>query len=148
MTRRLLLAAAGLLLTAAPLLAQGENPRANQARILEYQKNLLIALVDSMPDRLLRDKATPAQRDFAQQIHHAASVAAYIASSALGGGRSSLPDTAAVFRSKAALRSYVAAAFDYSAGVLRNQTAASRAEEGDLFGQKMPKWQIWDEIYT
>ena len=142
--------ASALLLSVAPLMAQatGENPKANQIRMLDYQRNLLLAMADSMPERLYRDKATPAQRDFAQQIHHAASVQAFIVGRALGGGASGLPDTAATLNSRAGLRRYITAAFDYSAGVLRSQTAAQRAATANLFGQSMPAWQVWDEIYT
>ena len=31
---------------------------------------------------------------------------------------------------------------------LKAQSAAARTETVDLFGQKMPAWQVWDEIYT
>ena len=41
-------------------------------------------------ERLYRDKVTPVQRDFAQQIHHAAGSAAFIAQSMMNGP--ALPD--------------------------------------------------------
>src|SRR5215211_8886701 len=43
-----------------------------QAQALRSARRLLLAMVDSMPERLYRDRAAPAQRDFAQQIGFAA----------------------------------------------------------------------------
>ncbi len=124
----------------------GENPRESQLRALEHQRKLLLAMADSMPERLYRDKATPAQRDFAQQVHHAASAAAFISSTTMKGPKPTLPDTATAFNSRAGLKRYVNAAFDYSAGLLKSQTAEARTKTADLFGQSMPAWQVWDEI--
>jgi hypothetical protein len=137
-----ILAAPALQAQATPL----ENPRENQLRMLEHQRRFLLAMADSMPERLYRDKATPAQRDFAQQIHHAASAAAFISSTVMKGPPLSLPDTATGLISKAGLRRLVNAAYDYSAALLKAQTAEARARQADLFGQAMPTWQVWDEI--
>ena len=146
------LLALGMMLTAAvpaPAGAQAaENSRAAQGRMLDYERKLLLAMVDSMPERLYRDKATPPQRDFAQQIHHAASVADYIVGAVLKGPKGPAGDTATVLNSRAALRRYVSAVFDNASAHLKAQNAAARAETVDLFGQKMPAWQVWDEIYT
>ena len=127
---------------------QTENSRDAQGRMIEYQRKVLLAMVDSMPERLYRDKATPAQRDFAQQIQHAAGVAGYIVGAVLKGPKAPVGDTAMVLNSRAALRRYVSAVFDGAALHLGAQTATARAETMDLFGQKMPAWQVWDEIYT
>ena len=68
---------------AAPLAAQQPPPvpmpesyRETQLRMLGLQRRVLLSMVDSMPEALYRDKVTPVQRDFAQQIHHAASAVA------------------------------------------------------------------------
>ena len=127
---------------------QTENSREAQGRMLEYQRKLLLAMVDSMPERLLRDKATPAQRDFAQQIQHAAGVAGYIVGAVLKGPKAPAGDTAKVLNSRGALRTYVSGVFDGAAAHLKAQSATARTETVDLFGQKMPAWQVWDEIYT
>jgi hypothetical protein len=151
--------ALGALVAAAPALhAQGapasaaasmpESYRDVQLRMLEHERSVLLAMADSMPERLYRDKATPAQRDFAQQIHHAASAAAFIASTTMGGPKLSLPDTSAALNSRAGLKSFVNSAFDYSANMLKTQSAESRSQPATLFGQSMPRWQVWDEIYT
>ena len=134
--------------TPALVTAQGENSRDAQGRMLDYERKVLLAMVDSMPERLYRDKATPAQRDFAQQIQHAAGVVGYIVGNVLKGPKTAPADTAKVLNSRAALRQYVSAVFDNASTHLKAQSAAARAETIDLFGQKMPGWQVWDEIYT
>lgn len=139
------------MLAGLPAAARGQEAAAvqeKQARMLDYQRTVLLAMVDSMPERLYRDRATPGQRDFAQQVHHAAGAVAFISTSTMGGARPSLPDTATAFNSRAGLRSFVTAAFDHASGLLRNQTPAQRVETVSLFGQSMPRWQVWDEIYT
>jgi hypothetical protein len=140
---------AALAFTAPALAAQsGENPREVQLRALEHQRKSLLAMVDSMPERLYRDKATPAQRDFAQQIHHAAGAAVFVAAQTFGSPRPTLPDTASTFNSRAGLRAFVNAAFDYLVQLQKDQTAAARTQGVKLFGQSMPAWQVWDEIHT
>ena len=122
--------------------------REYQLRILEHQRNFLLAMADSMPERLYRDRATPPQRDFAQQVHHAASAAAFIASTTMNGPKLALPDTSKALNSRAGLRGFVNAAYDYAAALLREQPEAARKETVELFGQSMPRWQVWDEIHT
>lgn len=128
--------------------AQGENPREVQLKMLAYQRKMLLAMADSMPERLYRDKATPTQRDFAQQVHHAANTVAYVASAVLKGPALTLPDTGVAFNSRAGLKQFINAAFTYAEGVFNKEDAAARRAEVSLFGMKMPTWQVWDELYT
>ena len=123
------------------------TPRDVQLKMLEHQRKVLIQMVDSMPERLYRDRVTPTQRDFANQIHHAAGSAAGIARAMMGGGPLTLPDTGTAFNTKAGLRSFVIAAYDYASNLLRSQTEAARGETVNLFGQQMTRWQVWDEIH-
>jgi hypothetical protein len=125
-----------------------ESYRAVQLSALQLQRRMLLAMVDSMPESLYRDRATPAQRDFAQQIHHAASAAAFLVSRFMSGPELQLPDTAAALNSREGLRSLVNASYDYAEGVLRTQPADARGEiVAFLAGTRMPRWQIWDEIH-
>ncbi len=147
--------ALGVLTLAPALRAQGaaapampESYRQVQLRMLEHQRRVLLAMADSMPERLYRDKVTPEQRDFAQQIHHAASAAAFIAGRTMGAAPATLPDTATALNGRTGLRSFVNGAFDYAANVLKTQSAESRAESVALFGTTIPRWQWWDEIFT
>jgi hypothetical protein len=144
-----LLAAFALL--APDLRAQTLTPEAHreyQLRMLEHQRKLLLAMADSMPERLYRDKASAGQRDFAQQIHHAAGAAAYVAAQAMKAAPATLPDTAKALNSRAGLRGAVNSAFDYLGGLLKAQTTQARGEMTEIFGQKMPVWQVWDEIHS
>jgi hypothetical protein len=149
MRLHLVIALTTILASAPPLLAQtspAENPRDNQLSALEHQRKFLLAMADSMPERLYRDKVTPEQRDFAQQVHHAASAVAFICSSVMKGPKLSLPDSATALNSRAALKGFVNAAYDYSVALLKTQTPEARARTADLFGQSMPTWKVWDEI--
>jgi hypothetical protein len=130
------------------LKAQTENPKDNQLKMLAYQRKVLLAMADSMPERLYRDKATPTQRDFAQQLHHAAGTVFYISSAVLKGPKATLPDTGVALNSRAGIKQYINGAFDYAEGVFRSENAAARGGTADLFGMKMPTWQVWDEMYT
>lgn len=128
--------------------AMPESYRDVQLRMLEHQRSVLLKMADSMPERLYRDKVTPTQRDFAQQIHHAAGAAAFIVRQTMSGPAYTLPDTATALNSRAGLKSFVNGAFDYAANLLKTQPAAARGETVNLFGQSMPRWQVWDEIFT
>jgi hypothetical protein len=125
-----------------------ESYRATQLRMLTLQRSLLLAMVDSMPEALYRDRVTPVQRDFAQQIHHAANAVAGITAQYMGVPMPSLPDTAVALNSRAGLTRYVDATFDFAEAVLRRQSAQSRAEVVEFFGQlHIPRWQVWDEVH-
>jgi hypothetical protein len=149
MNCRLLLAAGAALALAAPARAQDmpESYRAVQMRALELQRRSALAMADSMPERLYRDKVTPIQRDFAQQLGHVAGSMGFVVSQFVGVPGPQLPDTAVAFNSRAGMRSYINAAYDWAAGVLRNQTAADRAVMVTVFGTPMAKWQVWDEMH-
>jgi hypothetical protein len=137
-------------LAAAPVSAQtsAAGSREYQQTILEHQRKTLLAMADSMPEKFYRDKATPEQRDFAQQIHHAAMGVVFLMSQTMDAGKPTLPDTAKALNSRAGLREFVNAAFDHAAGELKSQTPAERNETVKLFDRTMPRWQVWDEIHT
>lgn len=142
---------AGLLAVASPALAQTggmpESYRQVQLNALQTQRNLLLAMVDSMPERLYRDKATPAQRDFAQQIEHCAAGVVFLVTSSLKVPGPAPADTAAYLNSRAGMRNYINTVYDWAANVLRNQSAADRAKTVNLLGNSMPGWQVWDEVH-
>jgi hypothetical protein len=118
-----------------------------QLRAQETQRSLLLAMADSMPERLYRDAAAEGQRDFARQIHHAANADLYIVSRFIKGEEMPpMQDTAATFNSRAGLKRFVNAAYDYSTRVLREESDTDRAVLVWYFGQKIPKWLVWDEL--
>lgn len=142
------------ILLTAPLAAQSsgmpESYRQVQMNALELQRSMLLAMVDSMPERLLRDKATPAQRDFAQQIEHAAGAVVFIVMGTIkpaGVTRPVLADTATHLNSRAGLRAFVNTIYDWAGATLKGESDADRAQPASLFGKPMPVWQVWDEIH-
>ncbi|MGQ0764535.1 MAG: DinB family protein [Gemmatimonadota bacterium] len=145
--RNTFLLVAGLHLAVTAGAQSNGTPRDVQMKMLEHQRKVLLQMVDSMPERLYRDKVTEPQRDFAGQIQHAAGAAAFIARTTMNGPAMAAPDTAVVSNTRAGLRNFVVASYDYAANLLRTQAEASRAETVDLFGIKMPRWQVWDEIH-
>ena len=119
-----------------------------QLRAQETQRSLLLSMVDSMPVQFYRTAAAEGQRDFAQQIHHAANADQYIVAHYILGW-DSLPvrtDTATIFNSREGLRGFVSAAYEFSIRALKAQTMDDRQSTIWYFGQKMPKWMVWDEL--
>ena len=123
-----------------------ESYRQVQLTMLETDRRMTLAMADSMQERYYREKATPAQRDFAQQLVHAAGSVAELAGYTFRAPRPSLPDSSTAY-TRTGLRAYVNAAYDYGANLLRTQPAASREATVNFFGPTIPKWQVWDEIH-
>ena len=125
-----------------------DDYREVQLQAQETQRALLLSMADSMPEVYYRVRVTPAQRDFAQQIHHAANADLFIVLHYVL-GLDSLPfiqDTVATFNSRNGLERFINAAYDYSTRVLRDQADADRQTVIWYFGHRIPKWQIWDEL--
>jgi hypothetical protein len=119
-----------------------------QVRAQETQRTLLLSMVDSMPEQFLRSRAAEGQRDFAQQIHHAANANLYIVSHYILGW-DSLPfraDTARIFNSRAELHGFVDAAYRFTLKALHDEAEADRQTTIWYFGQKIPRWMVWDEL--
>ncbi|MFI5279349.1 MAG: DinB family protein [Gemmatimonadales bacterium] len=145
--RRPLLAVAMLALAATAARAQmPESYRDVQIRALETERNMILHMIDSMPAQFFREKATPAQRDFGQQLYHAATAVKNISAGFMGAPRASYPDTSAGF-DKAGLRSYVGNVYDAAVSFARSEPAADREAMITFFGNPMPKWQVWDELH-
>ena len=150
-----------LLLSTAPIAnAQGRAPLVGtaewsmpsgykevQARALIMQRKLLVAMADSMPERLYTDRITPVQRDFAHQIQHAAGEAHRIAAFVLGMPHpGNLPDSATAVATRQGLTAYINASYDDLDQWLAAQPETARNEVVDFFGNKVARWQTWDEI--
>jgi len=125
-----------------------ESYRQVQMNMLELQRSMLLAMADSMPEEFYRESVTPVQRDFARQIHHAASTIVWICGRFFGADPIELPDTSVVLNSREGLTNYLNAVYDYGTEVLAAQPADDRAMVVGFFGGlQIPKWQIWDEIH-
>ena len=153
--RKLLLSLA-LASAATPLVAQAADPmpasyRQVQLAALKEQRRLLLSFADSMPERLYRAKATPAQRSFAEQVQHAAGAAALIAGmyATVTPARWTFADTAAANGTRTGLKAYINSAFDFAEARLAAQPVSERGLTVSVFGSSpMPRWQVWDEINT
>lgn len=151
---RKLLLTLGLAALASPAVAQDPMPASYkqiQLAALKEQRRLLLSFADSMPEGKYRDKATPIQRSFAEQVQHAAGSAAMIAGgfTRATGSRWSFADTAAANGTRAGLKAYINSAYDFAEAQLAAQTGAERGQKVSLFGSpEMPRWQVWDEVYS
>jgi hypothetical protein len=127
--------------------AMAKEYRAVQQNALKSQRKLLLSFADSMPERLYRDRATPAQRSFAEQVHHIVSANAMIGTVFIKGGAPGTPaDTAVVLNSRAGLKKYINDTYDMLDKMITDQTDAERDTQVKFFGNFIPKWQVWDEL--
>jgi hypothetical protein len=125
-----------------------ESYRAVQIDMLELQRSMLLTMADSMPESLYRDRMTPEQRDFAQQLHHAASTIVWVCGRFFGAEAPALPDTSVALNNRSGLREYIDGAYDHAVEVMQAQSADDRAEIVGFFGGlQIPRWQVWDEMH-
>ncbi len=120
--------------------------RAVQQAALTTQRKLMISFADSMPESLYRDRATPPQRSFADQVFHIVSANQFIAARFIGGPAPARPDTAAVLNSRAGLKQYITDTFNSLDKLLAEQPDADRDVQVKFFGNFIPRWQVWDEL--
>jgi hypothetical protein len=117
---------------------------------LTGDRNLALAMVDSMPARLFRFKPVPEVRDFAQQIEHVASTgAAYVARFVLDDNHGpTLVDSLAAVASKAALKETVRTAFDYCLHEVRTLPDSTLLAPTRFFGRDIPKWRVFLMVHS
>lgn len=133
--------------TAPAKFSMAKEYRAVQANALKSQRKLLVSFADSMPERLYRDRATPAQRSFAEQVHHIVSANGALAAIFIKGGAPGAPaDTAVVLNSRAGLKNFINATYDMLDQLMAAQSDADRDVQVKFFGTLMPRWQVWDEL--
>ena len=101
---------------------------------VERQRKNVLDYINVATDSVLRFRATPGVRTYAQQIHHIASANAGILSRVFGATQLAPADTAQVYNSKEALRTYVSASYDHVAQIVRNATPEAFAKESTVFG--------------
>ncbi|MEO8450109.1 MAG: hypothetical protein ABI647_09985 [Gemmatimonadota bacterium] len=143
-----LVAQARLPETAPATFSMAKDYRAVQLSALKAQRKLLLSFADSMPERLYRDKVTPVQRDFAQQVAHVAGAVGPISSMWIKGVPSKeVPGTAAILNSRAGLKQYINVQYDAAEQLLTSQSDADRDLRVQFFGGAfIPRWQVWDEL--
>jgi hypothetical protein len=139
-----------LALAAAPLAAQqgiGGAPlpggyRQMQLSDLERERGMTLAMLDSMPERLIHFTPVPEVRDFMQQIAHAALPIGMFAATAKGERPPAVGDSTAYLGGKAALREAIARSYDYARGVLEGMSDADYLGTVMFFGRPTPRWKV------
>ena len=102
---------------------------------LERQRKNVLDYLNAAPDSMMRFRTTPGVRTFAQQIFHAAAEIPVLVGGGLGVTPLAEPsDTARLFSSKAALRDYVNAAYDFGVKAVRDADAQAFMTEKTIFG--------------
>jgi len=143
--RRIWSAAVLALCVVAPAVAQNGLPpgyRQTQLSDLERERQMTIAMLDSMPERLLHYKPVPEVRDFMQQIAHAALPVGQYAARARGESPPPLGDSTVYLASRAEMRVSIARAYDYARGVVEGMSDADYAGTVLFFGQSTPRWKV------
>lgn len=144
-----------LLVIAVPAVALGAHqdapveitPKNAQLRHLDWQRSVLLAMADSMPEDLYRDKVTPEQRDFAQQLYHSVQFPGLICH----GIKEMDPpavDTASVLNSAEAMKGFISEAFDFCEEAMRNwpeEDRVSLVTSGS--GVSTPKAEFVDQAF-
>ena len=135
--------------SAAPLSAQQHLiSREALIAVVQNHRGAVIRYIDAAPDSMLGFRPTKGVRTFAEQIAHAAGSDALIAHLAITGSMAvpSLGDSAVYLHSKAALKTYAAAAMDHTIGMLRGVTDASMQENIVQFGNKVTRGRALMEL--
>lgn len=109
----------------APEQSSGEETIAGDlVKDWESQRSLLMAIADAMPEDTFDYKSTPAQRSYAEQIMHVASVNVQILG--LVGGTAVSPSfTSESATTKAEILQALAESYDYGLDLLNEQNATS-----------------------
>ena len=133
------------ILISVPLAAQQSLPagfKAQQIADFQRERRMTLAMVDSMPERLLHFKPVPEVRDFAQQIAHAVLPVGGFAAAAKGEKPPAMGDSTVYLNSKPALREAVTKAYDYALGVMQAMSDADYAGTTSFARQTLPRWRI------
>jgi hypothetical protein len=144
--RRLIRIATVAMVAAAARPANAQVP--DRARLVaEWTRDSanVMRYIEAMPDSALEYRPTPGVRTFAAQFDHIVTTNFDVTAQALATGKAppELGDSAAFLHSKAALRGYAAATFDYVLTALRKVTPAQLARSVSVWKQpEQPAW-VW-----
>ncbi|PSL03306.1 DinB family protein [Cecembia rubra] len=107
----------------------------------ENGKQFTLEVVDKMPDDLLDFKPHESAMSFREQIIHLASASAGISQNFLNGAQPTF-DLGAKPVSKAELKSFVTACYDYTRSTVAALSAQQLAETIDIFGMRGTRRQV------
>lgn len=147
--RRVVLALGAALWVATPVAAQQANGaalpagyRQVQLADLERERGMTLAMLDSMPERLIHFKPVPEVRDFMQQIAHAALFVADFAAHAKGERTPTMGDSTIYLNARAPMRTVVNRAYDYAMRAVRGMPDADYTGAVMFFGAPTPRWKV------
>ena len=133
---RILPVAVALLLSAPLVLAQNGAP---PSLLADWQrdKGNVLAYLEAMPESGLGFRPTPGVRTFAQQFEHIVASNVDVAALALLGQARSpqLGDSTQYLHSKAALRAYVVAAYDFVLDAIARASREQWRRSSSMYGQ-------------
>jgi len=147
--RRALLVLCAALWAATPAAAQRANGaalpagyRQVQLADLERERGMTLAMLDSMPERLIHFKPVPEVRDFMQQIAHAALFVADFSAHAKGERTPTMGDSTIYLNARAPMRTVVNRAYDYAVRAVRGMSDADYTGAVMFFGAPTPRWKV------
>ncbi|HEY2806108.1 MAG TPA: DinB family protein [Gemmatimonadales bacterium] len=114
-----------------------------QLEDLEREREMTLAMLDSMPERLLHYKPVPEVRDFMQQIAHAALTVSSFAATARGSRPPNLGDSTAYLGRRAVMRTAINRSYDFARDVMSGMSAAEYADTVRFFGAPTPRWKVF-----
>ena len=117
--------------------------RRMQLSDLERERAMTLAMLDSMPERLLHFKPVPEVRDFMQQIAHAALPVGAYAATAMGARPPAVGDSVAYLNNKVALRDAVNRSYDYAISAVRGMSNPDYQGTVMFFGRATPRWKVF-----
>src|SRR5262245_61232527 len=122
---------------------QAQISRASLIDVVQVHKAAVLRYIDAAPDSMLGYRPVPCVRTFAEQIEHAAGSDALIVHLAITGSNKVPPlgDTKVYLKSKAALKTYSAAATDHTIAMLQGLSDAAMNEEITQFGHKVKRYR-------
>ncbi|MFI5280939.1 MAG: DinB family protein [Gemmatimonadales bacterium] len=116
--------------------------RQTQLADLERERGMTIAMLDSMPERLIHFKPVPEVRDFMQQLAHAALFVADFAAHARGERMPTMGDSTIYLNARAPMRTVINRSYDYALRVVRGMSDADYAGSVMFYGAPTPRWKI------
>ena len=132
------------------MLAAGAQAQDKPAMLADWQRTRanLLAYIDAMPDSALGFRPTPGVRTFAEQMAHIVESNIDVGAMAIKGlaQSPSLGDSTRYLHDKAALRKYVADAYDYAIQAIRAATPAQLGRVSSMYRQPAaPAWR-WVQL--
>jgi uncharacterized damage-inducible protein DinB len=122
----------------------GTTVRGDLIKDWESQKEMMLAIADAMPEDKFGYKSTPAQRSYAEQIMHIATVNLDFLK--VVGGKAAPPAfTAESAKTKADILKALGESYDYAIALLNEQTDGSILEtiEADFLGPSTRARAFW-----